>query len=150
MESTLQWRDNKIKALEAQRDYFMKKASEQVSLSKSQVFVKRVFCVLFLRLKMGFYSHFDKTFYFSLSLSSSDFLRRIILWHNFYDSSYGSDPLYWKLKTFRFSFVKVLILCWNFGVISIFVKYLKAVTYVQKCENLNCICHIRKETWHFG
>ena len=77
MESTLQWRDNKIKALEAQRDYFMKKASEQVSLSKSQVFVKRVFCVLFLPLKMGFYSHFDKTFYFSLS--SSDFLRRIIL-----------------------------------------------------------------------
>ena len=37
MESTLQWRDNKIKALEAHRDYFMKKAQQPILLSRAQV-----------------------------------------------------------------------------------------------------------------
>ena len=32
MKSTLIWRDNKIKALEAQRDYFQKQAQAQVAL----------------------------------------------------------------------------------------------------------------------
>ena len=51
MESTLQWRDNKIKALEAQRDYFMKKASEQISLSRAQVLIGLVELCEFSKLK---------------------------------------------------------------------------------------------------
>ena len=43
MTSTLAWRDNKIKALEAQRDYFQKQAQAQIALVIAQRAANKVY-----------------------------------------------------------------------------------------------------------
>ena len=49
MESTLAWRDNKIKALEAQRDYFQKQAQSQIAqVLERRASIQVRFCMILM------------------------------------------------------------------------------------------------------